>query len=352
MYKKFTNQLDDGSEPTHYIYYYKRKKLGHSSTIGEDKHIKNDLAKGQKELNISVQKKLRIIKCPDCICNDCIINLDEYVLSFCGCKHEHNQHRKYDDYIQVQKIESQELRCMHPGCPYTQENYLKGFYKCFDCSKVIKKSVNKRSRYFCKEHISEPEHNGHFTAKYDKKNFYCEKHYKPFSNYCFDHKADLCNACLNDSHKGDKIQNYDLMLPNLDKLNESLNLMEKNINQLDMLIETISARLFEALRVFKRYHYVAKDIVGKYELFNKDLKKYTILKSLRNIKFSNLKMNKELTDILAEEEEIKQISALFRIADTLEEGFIRNTGQKLDSIKDNDNDWYEEIIKTKKSSKK
>ena len=58
--------------------------------------------------------------------------------------------------------------------------------------------------------------------------------------------------------------------------------MEKNINILRIKIENITRSLLEALRVFKRYHYIAKDIIGKYELFNNDLKNYGILKSPRN----------------------------------------------------------------------
>ena len=104
---------------------------------------------------------------------------------------------------------------------------------------------------------------------------------KAYTNYCFTHKKDSCNDCLN-RHIDFIIRDYNLIGPNIKQLKENLNLMEKNINIHRIKIENIIRRLLEALRVFKRYHYTAKDIIGKYELFNNDLKKYGILKSPRN----------------------------------------------------------------------
>ena len=167
---------------------------------------------------------------------------------------------------------------------------------------------------------------------------------KAYTNYCFTHKKDLCNDCLN-LHIDFKIRDYNLMDPNIKQLKENLNLMEKNINNLRLIIEDITSRLVGALRVFKRYHYIAKDIIGKYELFNKDLKNYKILKSLRNLKATNTKMNKELTNIVTEKDQIKIINSLFAINDNLKQSI------KIDNIdhsKDNDDDWWDEIGKPDK----
>ena len=97
------------------------------------------------------------------------------------------------------------------------------------------------------------------------------------------------------------------------------------------------------MRVFKRYDYIAKDIIGKYELFNKDLKDYKILKSLRNLKATNIKMNKELTDIINEQDTNKRINFLIKIADTQDD--IPTKSEKFDYSKENDDDWLEEISK-------
>ena len=340
MFQKFTDQLNDDSKPTHYIYYYEGNKLDYEGKICEDRYLR-----GEKDIIISVQKKLRFIKCPECVCNDCIVNLDNNLLTFYGCKNNHTTTKKYDEYIKVQKIEGPELKCSTMGCTKNQQNYFKGFYKCFECSIVIpgglKKSTKGGSQYYCKKHLEE-EHKKHFNAKYDKKNYYCEKHKKTFKNYCFNHKIDLCDDCVT-SHNKCNVKGYNAMEPNLDKLKDSLDLMEKNINILRAIIEEISNRLVDALRVFKRYDYIAKDIIGKYELFNKDLKDYKILKSLRNLKATNIKMNKELTDIVTEQDTNKRINFLFKIADTQDD--IPTKSEKFDYSKENDDDWLEEISK-------
>ena len=62
--------------------------------------------------------------------------------------------------------------------------------------------------------------------------------------------------------------------------------------------------------IFKRYLYIARDIIGKFELFNKDLKNNRILKSLWNLKSSNNKMNNELTSIINEKNILKKFEVL------------------------------------------
>jgi len=80
----------------------------------------------------------------------------------------------------------------------------------------------------------------------------------------------------------------------MDMINDSLKIMEKNIRDLNTIIEDIKYRLDGTLRIFKRYLYIAKEIIGKYKLFNQDLKNNRILKSLWNLKSSNNFMNDEL----------------------------------------------------------
>ena len=344
MFAKFVKELKDDSQPTHYIYYYEGNKLGNKGTINNNKYLR-----GLKDITITVQKKLRMVKCPECVCNDCIVNLDNNLLTFYGCKYKHTITTKYDVYISVQKIEGPELKCSALGCDKNQQNYFKGFYKCLGCStelpQIIRRSTTGGSQYYCKDHIEDPEHENHFNVKYDKKNYYCTKHHKTYQNYCFNHKIDLCEECLS-NHIDCKVKEYKIMDPHIEKLKENLNLMEKNINNLRLIIEDITSCLFGALRVFKRYHYIAKDIIGKYELFNKELKNYKILKSLRNLKSTNIKMNKELTDIVTEQDPIKIINSLFKINDTQEKERIKN--EKFDYSKDNDDDWLEEISKIDK----
>ena len=169
---------------------------------------------------------------------------------------------------------------------------------------------------------------------------------KAYVNYCFTHKKDLCDDCLN-LHIDFKVRDYNLMDPNIKQLKENLNLMDKNINIHRIKNENITRILLEALREFKGYHYIAKDIIGKYELFNNDLKNYTILKSPRNLKFTNNKINKELIDVINEQDTPKRTNSLFKITE-IQEG-ISKKGEKFDYSKDNNDDWLEEISKNEKN---
>ena len=343
MFQLFIDKLNDGSEKEHYIYYYDNNKLGHESTIKNNKYISH-----KNEINISVQKKLRIIKCPKCM-NDSIINLNNYVASFYGCKHGHLDNEVYDQYIYLQNIDGDQIRCNEPNCgDKTQQNYTKGFYKCLNCSKLIKD----RSIYFCKDHYDQHDKE-HLCVKYDKKNYYCINHFRQFIKYCFTHKENLCEECEK-GHENCNIAKYQSMTPNIDKLKDSLNTMEKNIKNLQIVINDLKYRLDGAMRVFKRYHYIAKDIIGKFELFNQDLKNHRILKSLWNLQYSNKRMNDELKKIIEEEDINRKIDQVIYIYEKKEEN-KKNKNKILDEINENkneDDDWWEEIQKQSKRKSK
>ena len=139
------------------------------------------------------------------------------------------------------------------------------------------------------------------------------------------------------------------MTPNIDKLKDSLKTMEKNIKDLQIVINDLKYRLDGALRVFKRYHYIAKDIIGKFELFNQDLKNHRILKSLWNLQYSNKRMNEELKKIIEEEDINRKIDQVIYIYEKKEEN-KKNKNKILDEINENkneDDDWWEEIKKEK-----
>jgi len=144
------------------------------------------------------------------------------------------------------------------------------------------------------------------------------------------------------------------MTPDIDKLKESLKTMEKNIRNLQIVINDLKYRLDGAMRIFKRYHYIAKDIVGKFELFNQDLKNHRILRSLWNLQTSNKKMNDELTQIIQEEDILQKIKLTTNIYEKNKEN-RENKNKILVGLNENKNefdDWWEEIQEFLKQSKR
>lgn len=141
------------------------------------------------------------------------------------------------------------------------------------------------------------------------------------------------------------------MTPNIDNLKKSLDAMEKSINTLKIIINGIKNNLDETLRIFKRYHYIAKDVVGKFELFNKDLKNHRILKSLWNLKSSNVKMNEELNKIINEKDLYTKTNYIVYFFGKDRERHQKNLNAKIDIDKEI-TDWWEDIQKIKTSTKK
>jgi len=334
MYEQFISKLDDDSKITHYIYYYDGNKLGNEGTIKNNKYLS-----GKNELIISVQKKLRIIKCPKCM-NDCIIDLNNYLASFYGCKNGHSNNEVYDQYIYLQRTADSQIRCSEPNCSNTQQNYTKGFYKCLHCSKILESST-----YYCKEHCEKHklEYKDHACVNYDKKNYYCVNHFNKFIKYCFTHKENLCEECEKE-HENCNIAKYQSMTPNIDELKKSLDTMEKDINTLKIVIKNLKYRLDGALRVFNRYHYIAKDIIGKFELFNQDLKNHRILRSLYNLQASNKTINDELKKIIQEKDVLQKINLAIKIYEEKENNKKKNINDLITNEIDEDG-WWKEIQK-------
>ena len=61
-------------------FFYGDKKIINNATFSQ---LNNDLT---NEIIVLIEKKLKIVKCPKCICNDTIIKIKNYKISFSNCK--------------------------------------------------------------------------------------------------------------------------------------------------------------------------------------------------------------------------------------------------------------------------
>ena len=128
------------------------------------------------------------------------------------------------------------------------------------------------------------------------KNYYCNNHYKPFEKFCFTCNKDLCQDCENE-HSEHKIASYDEMTINIADLKESLKEIQKSIETFEDVIENIKYNLEGTKRIYKRYYDISNDIINKFELFNKNVKNYKILRTIWNLKFSNKQILEDLKKI-------------------------------------------------------
>lgn len=301
IFKSFIKLINENLELKEFDFCYEDKIL--------DEYSKslNQIIDTNKNIIIHPKRKLKIIKCPKCDCNDCIINIDNYQIVFYGCckkdkkekkeikeKKEHISYYLLGAYHESQRIEFSKIGCSESGCKKKMNNEFHDFFICMNCTKK-----NKYSYYLCNEHSEIEDHAKHEKRRYDNKHYFCEDHFGKLKEYCFICNKNLCQKCLKE-HEGDdhKVKSYDSLTPDLDDIKKNLDEIKKKIVNLKSAIGDIKKSLDGALGIYENYCKIANDIIEKYEFFNKDLKNYRILRSFLNLKLSNKNMKNELEDIL------------------------------------------------------
>ena len=336
MFDKFVKELNNESQIEEYSFLYNDEE------IKEDENNKtiegNSLIGGKNEITITVQKNLKIIKCPKCNYNDCIIDLKNYKILFSGCEHNHSVKDTYDKYQKNQIMIPSDIKCCAPNCKNNQKNDKSEFYICLTCSKNLK-----TSKSYCK--TCKLSHNkDHVSVNFDEKNYYCKSHLQKFIKYCFNCKKNICEKCESD-HQSHTIKRFTLMAPNEDELKElkeSLKNIGKIISEFKNVVDDLIYSLNGTLRLFQNYYDIANDIIYKYEHFNKnkdkekELLNFTILKSLRNLKLSNQRLKEDIDSLINQNNRTNKAIAIIYIYEN-KKAMYRGDEDK-NSKKDNEND--------------
>ena len=279
-------------------FYFNGQKVDLNSDLTFKSLIGNN---NSKEIEINVFKRSKIIKCPKCICNNCVIKVENYKLHFSNCFHHGKNHETITtllDYDSTQKIDFNQIRCDVSTCPNNQNNYLNEFKKCLKCAQTLKG----RARYYCLEHSENHNHKGNSLIKYNEKYFYCTKHLKKFISYCSTHKLNLCENCEQE-HKnecGSKIIKFAKSL-NLTNIKSQLEEIQEKTEELkNVIVDEIKKMMNRAIEMIEKYKFIAYDIIAKYELNNNntDLKNYQIIKNIKNLTISNKEIIGDLDGLL------------------------------------------------------
>ena len=289
IFKKFISSINENYNLNEFDFYYNDKILDDYS-----KSLKQIIV-GNDDIIIFPERKLRIIKCPECNCNDSMINIDNYQIVFYGCcRQDHISYKLLDEYDESQRVKLSKIKCSENSCKKNMENAFQDFYICMDCTKE-----NKHTYYLCNEHNLIEDHATHVKKRYDDKHYYCEDHFEKLIEYCFNCNKNLCSKCLK-QHEGNdhKLKSYESLIPDLNNVKGKLNEIKEKIGSLKSKIGDIKKKLDGALIMYENYYKIANDIIQKYEFFNKEFKNYRILRSFLNLKKSNKKIYKDLKDIL------------------------------------------------------
>ena len=354
MFDKFIKILNNESQIEEYSFFFNDeefKEEENNKTIG-----RNSLIGGKNKIIISVQKKLKIIKCPKCNYNDSIIDLKNYQAAFSGCEHNHSINFNYNIYQNCQKIIPSDIKCCEPNCKHNQENDKSEFYFCLTCSKMIKRSI------IYDKSCKLAHDKNHVCVNFYEKNYFCKSHFKKFIKYCFNCKKNICEQCEND-HQNHEIKNYEFMAPNegeLKELKDSLKKIGDAIKNLKLVIDDLIYSLNGTLRLFQNYYDIANDIIYKYEHFNKnedkkkELLNFAILKSLRNLKYSNKNISKDIESLLTQNNKINTATSILYINQNRKAMYKgdENKDSKKDYENDNDKEWLNMIKENEEKEKK
>ena len=82
IFEKFSRKIEDKLDD--FDFFYKGKKIKETSTISS---LKN--SKDANDIDILFKRRSKIMKCPECICNNCIIKIEKYRINFIECCHGH-----------------------------------------------------------------------------------------------------------------------------------------------------------------------------------------------------------------------------------------------------------------------
>ena len=293
IFEKFSNKV--GAKLNDFDFFYKGKKIKETSTINS---LKN--SKEANDIDILFKRRSKIMKCPECICNNCVIKVDKYRLNFTECCHEHkSKNIIFDKYEGSQNIELDKIRCNK--CQKSQNDDLKDFTKCLRCSKQFKYAI-----YYCYECSLSHAHS-QFMIKYDEKYYYCEDHFKLYQSYCSTCNTNLCESCeMNHKNKNHRLLKFEKMAPSLNPIKSKLEEIKLRIEDLKIVVDQIKNNMDGAVRIMEQYYDIAQDIISKYESFNKKFTNFQVLKTVSSLNFSNNEILQDLIQITEGDLDLKE----------------------------------------------
>ena len=352
---KFLEIFNKDSQIRDYNYYFKGKLIEPNTY---DKPLNDD--KNVGSIIITVEKNLKIIKCPKCNYDDCVVSLSNYKTTFYNCEHKHLEISSYDNYFTDQIYYPEKIICAGNNGKKTGKT-AKMMCMCLTCSKMTN-----RTKSICSDCIEKDGHkdSNHFVINYEDKNYFCKIHCQRMDSYCFQCKDSLCKGCIEehlknkDKYKDHKIKSIEFLIPDEEELKplyDSLDEIKKTMKSLKIIIDNIVYTLNGAMRIYENYFKIASHIVGKYETFNKDkdaFKNFTIFKCLRNLKYSNNQILEDLKSIISIKDKNEQAKSLIKIYDDKKKKYFADDRKGIDLNQEDDAQWYKEVCEREMRKKK
>ena len=288
----FKNKVKNDIEIKDYLFFNKKKEINPESTISDFQKVSKSI------ITITVRKRTKITKCPDCVANTCFVEIVNYGLHFYGCPNKHDIIKTFDQYEDSQYINYDRVKC--DKCKNTKAE-VKEMHKCLTCSKK-----NKASYYICNKclnsHNKQGDKQQHKTIEYDNKNYFCLDG-SEYSSFCETCKIDLCKICEK-KHANHKIIKYDDITPKIKERQRELTEIKRKIEDSKACINQILKIIDNAYDILDNYYKICNDILDKYDSYNSTLRNYHIIQNINFLEKSNKEIIKHL-DYLIKEDDCK-----------------------------------------------
>ena len=237
------------------------------------------------------------IICPKCK-SMAKISINNYQIRIYDCKNKHDINGiLLGDYEKEQKIDLAKIICGECLSRNKGNSFNNIFYRCNTCKKNL--------CLLCKERHD----NRHNIINYDDINYICEKHNYPYSLYCKSCKDNICILCEKEHEKHNTIS-FGKIIPNKEKIKNSLNEFRKKIDTFNKEINEIINKLINVVDNIEIMYKIYNNIIE-----NSNFKNYEMIQNLNNM---NVEIyNKEFEEIIQEKYINKKLEKIIRIYDKM-----------------------------------
>ncbi len=283
--------------------------LCNGSLINPELKLQNILKENENIINMIVNdldndedncinlKQSKHIICP--ICNEiCLINLNDYKISFSNCKNGHKFTKiLFDEFLDFQKIDESKILC--DKCEKEDKNKKSEvnnnlFYKCCTC--------NVNLCPLCKHNHDQKCSKKHLIINNDIQNYLCNEHGERYISHCQECNKDLCDKCGYDDNHYSSFHKVSFLYEFMKKKNNKMNELRVKIDNLKNKISKKTTRINKVIENYEVYFNIANNTINSLE--RKHINFY-ILNNINNFIEYNGKIIKDIDKILNENVEIK-----------------------------------------------
>ena len=236
IFKKFEVKGNINNKSVYYLHNGKKlnEEIKLEEIIGNNNNINIIVNSISENKNITLVNN-KYIKCPECK-EDIRMKIKDYKIELYDCKNKHNINNiLLEEYENTQKLDISKIICNICNNNNKSNTYNNDFYICNTCKINICP--------FCKSKHDK----NHNIINYEQKEYICKIHNEIYVKYCDTCKNNICMLCFNQHNKHDIIQ-YETIIPDIDKIESSLNELKKSLDIFKTDIKIMINKLNEVIK--------------------------------------------------------------------------------------------------------